>query len=737
MKYRSLEQMAASAFVSLAPGEQLSVVQAAEKYVMIKRPGAHVGNYSIAKTPYLQEPQDELLSLDHDGMIFVAPARTGKSQMLQNWLGHTAKTDPTDMMVVHMTQSSGREWSKADLDKMLRDSDEIRALLRPGRANDNTFDKEFLSGMRLSVTWPTANNLSGKTIRYNWLMDYDRMPDSIDGEGNAFDLTKKRATTFKRFGMTVAESSPNPDKEITNPKWTPKTPHEGPPIKGIFELYNRGDRRRWYWRCPHCNNAFEPTFSLFNYPDSADPMEAAEMTTLKCPARQCGFDMLPEMKDELNTGGRWVREGLVWLPDNTMVAREGMRPTRSNIASFWLQGPAAAFQDWSSLVLEYLRAEAAYEATGDEEPLKKTVTTDQGSYYIPKARMSERMPEDLKSKAEDWGADQHLRTVAPDVRFLIATVDVQARAFVVQVQGFTCDGDEDGEHVNADGTTRPARASDMVIIDGFKIRKSARTDADGDFLPIDPASYAEDWDLLIEQVIQKTYPLADGTGHMQIKITGCDSGGREGVTHQAYEFWRRLKKGVLVTGTDGEAELVTGLHRRFALVKGDGSKNAPRTQVTWPDSNRRDKYAVAKGDVPVVRLNADMLKDQVAAMLGRRVSEEEEGGGMIRFPTWMEDWLYAQLTTEIRTPRGWENPAKRRNESWDLLYYALALALRPADQTCPIATVGFYKIDWTAPPGWAAPWPANDLVTQRISERRFSSKPPERPSFADLAKKLA
>lgn len=706
MKYRSLEEICASAFVSLAPGEQLSVVQAAEKYVMIKRPGAHVGNYSISKTPYLAEPQEELLSLDHDGLIFVAPARTGKSQMLQNWLAHTAMTDPTDMMVVHMTQSSGREWSKADLDKMLRDSDDIRALLRPGRSNDNTFDKEFLSGMRLTVTWPTANNLSGKTIRYNWLMDYDRMPDSIDGEGNAYDLTKKRATTFKRFGMTVAESSPNPDKEISNPKWTPRTPHEAPPIKGIFELYNRGDRRRWQWRCPCCNHAFEPTFSLFNYPDSEDMMEASEMTTLKCPSRDCGFDMLPEMKDELNTGGRWIKEGQIWLPDGSIGQRDGVRIARSNIASFWLQGPAAAFQDWSSLVLEYLRAEAAYEATGDEEPLKKTVTTDQGSYYIPKSRMSERMPEDLKAKAEDWGADQYNRTVAPDVRFLIATVDVQARAFVVQVHGFTPSGD-------------------IVIIDGFKIRKSGRSDADGDLLPLDPASYAEDWDLLLDQVLLRTYPLADGSGHMQIKLAGCDSGGREGVTHQAYEFWRRLKK-----AGDGH-------HRRFALLKGDGSKNAPRTQVIWPDSNRRDKFAVAKGDVPVVRLNADMLKDQVAAMLGRRVSEDEEGGGMIRFPSWMDDWLYAQLTTEIRTAKGWENPAKRRNESWDLLYYALALALRPTDQTCPLANVGFYKIDWDSPPGWAAAWRDNDLVTIKAAQRRFENKPAARKSFAELAQNLA
>ena len=702
--FPSLESLVATSFANLRPEERLTVAQAAEKYVVIRLPGAHSGPWSAEKTPYMVEPMETLTSLDHDGMIFVGPARTGKSQALLNWVAHTARTDPTNMMVVHMSQTTGREWSKTDLDRMFRDSTQIKSLLKPGRQNDNTYDKEFLSGMRLSVTWPTANNLSGKTIRYNWLMDYDRMPDSIDGEGNAYDLTKKRATTFKRFGMTVAESSPNPAKELDNPKWSPphRHSHEAPPIAGIFELYNRGDRRRWQWRCPSCQEPFEPTFSLFDYPDSADLMEAAEQVTLVCPHNGCVI--APGQKDELNSGGRWVREGMLWLPDGSMAPREGMKPTRSNIASFWMQGPSAAFQDWSSLVLEYLRAVAAYEATGDEEPLKKTVTTDQGSYYISKARQSERMPEELKNKAEDWGADENSKTVPHGVRFLVATVDVQARAFVVQVQGFTATGD-------------------MVIIDGFKVRKSARLDEAGHPHVVDPAAYAEDWDLLTEQVIRKTYPLADGSGRMQMKVSGCDSGGREGVTFQAYAYWRRLRD-----AGDGD-------HRRFQLIKGDGSKDAPRTQVTWPDSNRRDKYAVAKGDVPVIRVKADQVKDQLAAMLGRRVSEEGEGGGMVRYPTWMPDWFYSQMTTEIRSAKGWLNPGKRRNESWDLGYYAIALAIRTYDQTCPLAAINYERIDWGNPPGWAAEWEANDLVSLNDQSRRFATEEPKR-SWAALGEKL-
>lgn len=700
MAFDSLEQIIVASFEAVRPPERLTVAQAAERYHIVRSPGSHSGPYSGAKTPYMIEPMETLTSLDHTGLVFVGPARTGKSIIGLNWIAHSSVCDPADMMIIHMTQNTARDWSQGDLAKMLRDSPEIQKRLVPGRQNDNVHDKKFLSGMRLLIKWPTISELSGKTIPRLMIMDYDRIADDIDGEGNAFDLARKRATTFKRFGMTVAESSPG--REIDTPKWIAKTAHEAPPTKGILNLYNRGDRRRWQWRCPQCAEAFEPDFKLLNYPESADLMEAAEAAVMACPANGCVI--VPEMKDELNIAGRWVKDGQVWLPDGSMVGTA----LRSEIASFWMKGPAAAFQDWKGLVLNYLNAEAAYEATGDEEPLKTTTNVDQGLPYSPKARQSERLPEDLKNKAEDWGSTAQRPTVPHGVRFLMATVDVQARAFVVQVEGF-------------------AEGGDMVMIDGFKIRKSARTDDDGDPLTIDPAGFLEDWKLLVPQVMERSYELADGSGRrMQIKLTGCDSGGREGVTFNAYAFWRWLRDG-------GE-----GLHRRFALVKGDGKPTAPRAVVTWPDSNRRDKLSSARGDVPVVRFNSNAIKDQVSAMLGRRVAEDAEasGGGSIRFPDWFEDWFYSQMTTEFRTAKGWENPAKRRNEAFDLAYYAIGLAIRPMDQDCPLATIRFDRIDWGDPPGWAAEWDKNDLVFGETEPPRFNPPKPKR-SFSELGKALA
>ncbi|MER9522509.1 phage terminase large subunit family protein [Mesorhizobium sp. M0292] len=709
--FRTLEDIAVKGFDSLEAQQRMSVTEAAETYMKIGSGGGRSVPWSRKKTPYLCEPMDTLTSLDHQGMVFLGPARTGKTMMSLGWLTHTVKTDPEDMLYIHMDRENARKWSNGDLKRYLEASTHVRAEQFTTRQDDNTFDKEFKSGMRFLLAYPTASNLSGITVPRGWLIDYDRMDDNVEGEGNPFDLLQMRTTTFGRFGMTVAESSPNPNKEIQDPKWSPPahSPHEAPPIRGIFELYNRGDRRRWYWCCPHCNEAFEPDFKLLRYPDSDDFMEAREQTYMLCPAYQCGGVLEPSMKEELNEVGRWVKDGMIWVPsEQKIVERNGMKAARSSIASFWMKGPAAAYQQWGQLVEKYLRAMKALKDTADDAPLRKTITTDQGTYYIPHSRLSERSPEDLKTNGEDWGSTESEPTVPHGVRFLIATADVQKAAFVVQVHGFTATGD-------------------MVVVDGFKLRLSDRVNGAGEKLPIDPAAFREDWDVLVK-LLDKTYPLADGSGRrMKIRALGSDSGGAEGVTSHAYNTWRKLRK-------EG-----TGHHRRFCLIKGEPSKTAPHARTTWPDSSKKGKEAIAKGDVPVILLNSNLMKDRIATLLARRVEDsrqDESVGGMLRYPEWMPEWFYNQMTTEIRTEKGWENPRKRRNEAFDLAYYALGLAIRPMENTVPYILFNVERIDWLVPPSWAAEWDENDMVVDLNSAATPEPKA-KAGSFAELAAKLA
>lgn len=703
-----LEDLVAVSFQGMRASNRMTVTEAAQKYTKIGSGGGYSKPWSVDKTPYLKEPQDVLTSLDFQGMVFVGPARTGKTVMGLNWLNHTVMTDPADMLYVHMDMMNARKWSKGDLDRSLIASTAVRAEQITARQYDNTFDKTFKSGMRFLLTYPTASNLSAITVGRVMFIDYDRMDDNVDGEGNPYDLGSMRTTTFKRFAMTAAESSPNPSKEIQDPRWIPETPHAAPPIKGIFELYNRGDRRRYYWCCPSCSEWFEPDFSLLSYPKTGDIMEAREKTVMVCPHNGCVIE--PRLKESLNSSGKWIRDGEVILPTGEVAVRPGERVARSSIASFWLKGPAAAYQEWGQLVEKYLRAMKALEETGDDGPLRKTITTDQGSYYVPQSRMSEISPEALKNRSEDWGSTPERPTVPHGVRSLIATIDVQKSAFVVQVNGFFASGD-------------------VAVVDAFKVRLSDRLNSNGERQPIDPAAYGEDWKVLQREVMDRSYELSDDSGRrMKIRATGCDSGGAEGVTGHAYNFWRHLK-------SEGD-----GAHRRFLLLKGEPSRSAPRARTTWPDSSQKDKKATARGDVPVVMLNSNSMKDLVFLMMSRRIAEagsgeEESAGGKLRYPDWMENWFFVQMTSEIRSEKGWVNTRKRRNESFDLTYYAMAIALRPVEAGVPYVHFGLDRISKTEPPIWFDEWDNNEFVFGGAVEQVV--KPKSRKSFAELADKLA
>ena len=709
----TLESLILDAAEAVRPAQRMSVSEAAEAYRHLNNPGSYVGPWLNSVTPYLVEPMDTLQSQKFTGMCFAGPAQTGKTDMVINWVGYSAKCDPADMMIVQTSQTTSRDFSIRRVDRLHRHSPEIGAMLAAGTQSDNTFDKQYRTGMMLSMSWPAINELSGKPIPRLWLTDYDRMPDNIDGEGSAFSLARKRATTFRSHGMCAVESSPG--YAVDNPKWIKTTKHEAPPTKGILAIYNQGDRRLWYWQCVDCRNWFEPDFELLEYPDTEDAMRAAEEAHLCCPHCDAVYHHDPKDgrpgKHELNRNGRWV-------PDNCEIDQDGVihgSPIRSSIASFWLKGVAAAFSDWKTLVFNYITAQREYESNGSEEALKTTVNTDQGKPYTPKSMTNDRVPEVIKARAKALP----IRHVPAGVRFLIASIDVQKNRFVVQVHGI---------HAN----------KDISVVDRFEIRKSRRVDAEGERFWVNPGAHPEDWKLIVPEVMDKTYPLIDGSGRsMGIRFTISDSGGKDGTTANAYDFYRWLKWGDRTVEDyeeddegkhDDEDEYGwrPGLAGRFLLLKGASSKTAPRAVISYPDSQRKDRHAGARGEIPVLMINTNLIKDSLNHMLDR----EEPGNGVL-FPDWLDDNFFIELTVEVRDPqKGWLNPKNYRNESWDLLAYCLAAQLTPM--------IKMEHINWQDPPSWAEEWDMNDLVFDpEVEDKPYTTESRSRRSLKDLASNLA
>lgn len=669
-----------SAGILFAPS-RMPVADAVRKYMRVPLGAGNSVPWDPLVAPYIIEPMNCLSSREYDAVVFVGPARTGKTiGLVDGWVVYNIVCDPCDMLVVQMTEEKAREHSKKRLARTFRVSPEVACRLSPNRNDNNVYDRTFLAGNYLKIGWPSVNIMSSSDYKSVALTDYDRFPEDVDSEGDAYSLASKRTTTFMSSGMTLVEGSPG--RDITDVKWRRRSPHEAPPTTGSLSLYNTGDRRRWYWPCPHCGEFFQPIGdTVTGFQDITDPVLASEAAFIQCP--HCAGKILPKQKRELNAKGVWLREGEAI----TAVGVRSGTPRRSRIASFWMEGPAAAYQTLTQLVYKRLIAELEYETTGSEQTLKTVTNTDWGQPYLPRAAMDQRQGDELMARAESYGK----RLVPPQVRFLVASVDVQAgkkRRFVVQIVGY-------GQH------------GERWLIDRYNIKTSLRCNSDGEALPIEPGGYPEDWDLLVSDVLEKTYSLqSDERRQMPILCMAVDSGGEDGVTDNAYKFWRRCKR--------------NGLGKRVYLIKGDSTTRQKLITKTYPDNtNRSDRKAGARGDVPVYLLQTDRLKDGIHNNLKR----ETAGPGFIHFPDWLGEWFYDELTYEIRGTDGkWSKPGHGANEALDLFCYCHAL----------VTLRGYEKIkDWSNPPSWASAQSINDsLITPRATAVPTAPAAPSRTEDA-------
>jgi phage terminase large subunit GpA-like protein len=601
----------------------------------------------------MPEPMDTLKSRRHQAVVFVSPARAGKTQaLLDSWAAHSVTADPGDMGLYFATQTLAYDYRKRRLERLHRSSPQMRAKLSK-RAHDTTIEMVvYRHGMILNLGWPSSSQLAQRDLRYVAMSDYDSFPDDIGGEGSPFELARKRIQVAMSAGMALVESSPK--REITTDQWTPDGPHEAPPVAGgILQLYNRGDRRRWYWLClDGCGERFEaPAMPLFDAHD--DSQKAADSAHVCC--SHCGQVYLPKDKKRLNANGVWLREG--W--DTT--------PRVSPIASFWLLGCAAAFQPWQSIVHNYLLAKREADMSGDETALKATTNTDQGMPYRPARLDSTSGVGSLDARKEDSE-----RYLVPDgVRVLLAAVDVQSNRFEVAVWGY-------------------GRGRERWLVDRYAIAKTACGD------PLRPAAVIEHWAEIENRVINSTYKLADGR-ELRVFRVAVDLGGyhdrEKGAdsSRRAYEWWRALKK--------------DGLGNRVRLVKGERTKRAKLVAETYPDSSERsDRRSGSRGDVPVLMISADKMKNAAHADMTR----ETPGPGYVHLPKWISKKHMAELTTETVDSKGhWAPTRGKRNETWDLLIYCDALW----------NYIGGNRINWDKPPAWAAPM-AHNMEAVSADQRR-------------------
>ena len=685
------EEVLADVLPMLDPPSRMSVTDAAERYMRVSVRGSWQA-FDRLVTPYTVEPADITQSRLFKAVCFVGPSQSGKSQMLLSTAMHAVTCSPGPVQIIHMTKTDADAWVEEKLDPTILNSPDLSERL--GRAReDSTFSRKRFKGMRVSIGYPVANQLSSRSQRMVLLTDYDHMPQRLgpkdSPEGTPFMMALPRITTFMSRGCVLVESTPAFPVEDPAWRYDPAQPHLLPPaVAGIVQIYNEGTRGRWYWECPDCLGLYEPRFDRLVYDKSLDPGEAGAKAEMECPL--CGGLIPHKHKVALNRQALIGRGG--WLHEAARLAEDGTRPLvrigdpairKVTTASYHLNGAAAAFSNWAEMVERYEQAVRRLAVSGDDIDLSRATYTDIGLPYL-------RPDQDADGAVTVQALRDNLRdlphkTCPSWARFVTVSVDANGSWFAVLVTAWGLEGQR-------------------APIDRFDLRQPLDSaprarDSEGRYRAIDPGKYAEDAQVL-RPLLDAIYPVEGADWSLTPAAMVIDFNGPVGWPDNAEKFWRSARR-------DGQG------HRVFLSIGRGGFKLPERVWLATPERGSRGKKARS---IKLLNMAVDRLKDSVLAAVARF----EEGPGAYSLPRWLDEERLAELLAEQRRETGYEKrPGAVRNETLDLSVQALAVA----------EMKGLNRIDPEAPPIWAdlaegnpfAVWtgqgqgaPADDVPQRRV-----------------------
>lgn len=106
MGFSSARNLGRDISAGFSPPRRMPISEAVKKFMRVPKGAGNSVPWDPELTPYIIEPMNCLASREYDAVIFVGPARTGKTiGLIDGWIVYTIVCDPSDMLVVQMTNS--------------------------------------------------------------------------------------------------------------------------------------------------------------------------------------------------------------------------------------------------------------------------------------------------------------------------------------------------------------------------------------------------------------------------------------------------------------------------------------------------------------------------------------------------------------------------------------------------------------------------------------------------------
>lgn len=194
-------------FLNLRPPEQISVSEWADKYRRLPaESSAEPGMWKTSRTPYMKKILDSVSDENVREVSIMSSAQVGKSELIINTIGYYIHNNPTSILLVQPTESTGKGFSKKRISPSIRDSPVLNNLVN--QRESSILEKKFMGGFLSIVGSNSPAGLSSQPIQVLLCDEVDRYEASAGHEGDPVTLAKKRTLTYEGIDKHIFVSTP-------------------------------------------------------------------------------------------------------------------------------------------------------------------------------------------------------------------------------------------------------------------------------------------------------------------------------------------------------------------------------------------------------------------------------------------------------------------------------------------------------------------------------------------------
>jgi len=599
---------------ALRPSSDISTHEVAVKYRIIKTDGGGEVPYNHSLTPHLKEVHDACDDPTKRIVAIKGPARSGKTIAFENHLLKVGMFGPSRNMLWYMhSEPDVRRYVDERVDFFLRAHGELWE--KRDRAKVPKWNLRRVDGGLWE--WLAANPSTTRARSASLIVgdEIDAMRQAI--RDAIITLMRNRQREYGSQAKILVASHP-----------------DAGPLFGIDAILVDSDMRVRMGICPNCAHlvgaAREVTPDRRMVWNMAELMKQgedmprdelldfiAEAIRLICP--HCKLPITNDERLEMRHTAKWMGLGQTIAPDETIIGDL----TPKEIAGFVFHAIDAPFDSVAELARQWADAKLVKDETGSTAKLKEVTVKTIGETYIEDEAGS-KVRQLLETKVRLIDTGYSMGTVPRGVDFLTGFIDVQGNRFEPVVIGWS------------------GRTAESWLIDRYSAMQMEG------FSDIRPGLRLADWDI-IEQILNQTYPLNDGSGHvLGIATMGVDTGGVPGVTDNA----RRWAANLFSRAKDPIPAWRIRLLMGDAHTKGD-FVGAPRTI-------KADK---AGREYPVPVLERTTNVTELKKIIANRMDIAEPGPLRMHLPVDVTDAHVRELISATLINGKWYE--KGRNELWD------------------------------------------------------------------------